>query len=139
MLQRAAILMVGALSLLGLVLVGLVVWGLHEMERVEAAQAEARSFSANADEASCLSEATDRLESCGGFRCETEQIHFLLECLRLSHPAPGFCKGVPSPNAETELLAWAKFRCKSVKATEGLCAALFYLVQEHCNDHHRAH
>ena len=56
----------------------------------------------------------------------------LLACLEASHPAPGFCTGVPDADSLTASFKWRLEECQRLHLTDSNCGNLLGSIQIYC-------
>ena len=128
-LATTAYLVVGTLTLVGLLALTAVFGLCASVRDAERVETEARRFAATADDAGCLAAARERAES-----EEWGGPGFLETCLEAARKTEAFCGDVPplEPEASWEDSAWVNERCKDDPLEA--CESLLYTVQTHCGE-----
>jgi hypothetical protein len=111
-------------------------WATSGEEYVEAARAtatEGREYGQTTDEEGCLQKALTRHGADLGISETVSEAVYLIECLDVSKPSPGFCDGIPDASETMESARWKVSRCEREGFGDRSCQALFGVVQEHCS------
>jgi hypothetical protein len=134
---RVLLILGGSLIALAVVIGGVIwlLWTTYGEEYLEAAKAtatEGREFGRTTDERGCLQRALARHEAELGISETVSEAVYLIECLDMSRPSPGFCDGVPDRTETVESARWKVSRCEREGFSDRSCQALFGVLQEHC-------
>jgi hypothetical protein len=130
---------IGGLFLLGIIVVGGVVYWVYQnkgkfVQSAEQLVKDGKEFGEKTNNIGCMNEALSRHKRDKSLMGRISTGGFLSVCLSVSEPSPGFCDGVPP---EDEILKSANWRLKKC-SDAGLqndqgCQQIFSVVQKYCN------
>ena len=100
-------------------------------------QAEGLAFGRNTNSDGCWHEAVNRQKTIKGFGESLQNNSFLLSCLVVGAPSPGFCDGVPDRLELINSVQWTEKRCTSMGLGANDCRALMRTVQTFCEQERR--
>jgi hypothetical protein len=130
---------IGGLFLLGIIVVGGVVYWVYQnrerlVQSVEQVGEEAKELGAKTNNQGCLDEALSRHKRDKSITGQISTQSFLLVCLQASEPSPEFCDGVPLLNEKVASANWMLKKCSDagLQNDQG-CQRLFGSVQAHCH------
>jgi len=112
---------------------GALVWRWVEApvkQEIHDLDADSLRFAAEHDQTDCTPEALRRLEACDGLWCRMKAPIFARTCLRLAHPSPGLCDGVPTSPLRATL--WPIQRCAEGKLEPQMCRRIWNELLEAC-------
>jgi hypothetical protein len=126
------------LALVIFIVAGFLFWLFRHKPEFQKKQAEGKAFGRTADYDGCWSEAVRRQKELKGFGESLQNNSFLLSCLTISRPSPGFCEGVPERLEILSGVQWTEKRCTSMNLSANDCRALLRTVQIFCEQERKA-
>ena len=129
---------IGGLFLLGIIIVGGVVFWIYQnkdriVHSAEQVVKEGKEFGEKTSNEGCVQEALSRNKRDNSFTGKISTQGFLLVCLQASKPSQGFCNGVPQPD-EMQSADWMLKKCSDAgMQNDQICHQLFSAVQSYCH------
>ena len=114
------------------IVAGFFFWLFRHKPEFQKKQAEGIAFGRSTDYEGCWLEAVRRQKELKGFGESLQNNSFLLSCLVISRPSPGFCEGVPERLEILSGVQWTEKRCAGMNLSANDCRALLRTVQTFC-------
>jgi hypothetical protein len=130
----------GVFSLLGLLVIGGIVWWVaSNKDRLVAegkvSVSEAEAFAASHDQNACVDESLRKMGACDGIMCEAQSKVFLTMCLQRAERSPALCEGVPPAKEILKTSSWVVDECRRRgKGTDQRCTRLLQAVPQVCHN-----
>lgn len=130
---------IGGLFLLGIIIVGGVVFWVYQnkdrlVHSAEQLVKEGKEFGEKTNNDGCLREALSRHRRDQSFTGKISTQGFLTVCLQVSQPSSGFCDGVPAQKEILKSANWMLKKCadSGLQSDQG-CQQIFGVVQTYCH------
>jgi hypothetical protein len=130
---------IGGLFLLGIIIVGGVVFWIYQnkdriVHSAEQVVKEGKEFGEKTSNEGCVQEALSRNKRDNSFTGKISTQGFLTVCLQASQPSTGFCEGVPAQKEILKSANWMLKKCADagLRSDQG-CQQLFGVVQTYCH------
>ena len=114
------------------IVAGFFFWLFRHRPEFQKKQAEGIAFGRSTDSDGCWREAVRRQKELNDFGESLKNNSFLLSCLIISAPSPGFCEGVPERLEIITGVQWTEKRCAGMDLGANDCRALLRTVQTFC-------